>query len=88
VSEWFASGIAIDLILVAIGLECAFLMWLGRLRGTGLPSWLPNLASGAALLIALRLALVDAHWSWISAALVFALLAHVFDLLHRFEPGR
>lgn len=82
-SEWLASGRVVDLILVALLLECALLAWLARLGYLNWLSWLPNIAAGGALLVALRLVLTDATWAWIAAALGFALLAHVIDLRHR-----
>ena len=87
-AEWFASGRAIDLILLALALEGAFLLWLGRRRGLALAAWMPALAAGAALLLALRLALAAAAWPWIAAVLLLSLLAHLFDLARRLEPGR
>lgn len=87
-AEWFADGRAIDLILAAVALECAFLVWLGRRRGVAPFAWLPALAAGASLLLALRLTLAAAAWQWIAALLAVSLLAHLVDLARRLEPGR
>lgn len=87
-NEWLASGLVVDIILLALVLEAGLLALLGRVRRLGITIWLPNLAAGAALLVALRLAIADAAWTWVAAALGLALLAHVIDLRLRFEPQR
>ncbi|GJD94629.1 hypothetical protein [Methylobacterium iners] len=88
-SELFASGRIIDLILVLVALEAvALLVW--RSRSGGGPAPLPllcNLAAGAALMLALRGALTGASWPVIAACLVGALLAHVTELGLRLRAG-
>jgi hypothetical protein len=44
---------------------------------------LPYLASGAALLLALRAALTDADWRWMALALLAAFVTHLIDLYQR-----
>ena len=76
------TGLAIELILVLVALEGIALMFYHRMTGRG-PSasmLVPNLVSGAALLLAVRLALTDAWWGWLAGALLLALLAHLLDL--------
>jgi len=82
----FASGRIIDLILLFIVLECALLAWIRRdeLR---LRDLLPNILSGAALMLAVRCALVGAGWVWVAASLLGALLAHLSDLALRVRRG-
>jgi hypothetical protein len=58
----FASGRIVDGILLLVACEALALAWIGRRRGPPLPSLLANLASGAALMLALRAALVGAGW--------------------------
>ena len=85
-NEWFSNGRVVDVILVALALECALLVLLTRLgkrRQLDWAGWLPNVVAGGALLVALRFALADASWTWIAAALGLALLGHVADLRQR-----
>ena len=81
------SGRAVDAILVLVCIEAALLvLWRRRTgRGPAVGAVLPNLASGAALLLTVRLALVDAWWGWLAATLALALLAHLLDLGIRWE---
>jgi len=76
------NGLAIELILVLVVLEGIALTVYHRRTGRG-PSasmLVPNLIAGAALLLAVRLALTDAWWGWLAGALLLALLAHLLDL--------
>jgi hypothetical protein len=41
---------------------------------------LPNMFAGGSLLVAVRMAIADAWWGWMAAALCLALIAHMFDL--------
>ena len=87
--QFIESGRVVDAILVLIVVQFAGLAWLHRRRGIG-PSprdlW-PTLAAGAALLLALRAALVGAHWSWIAAWLTLAFAAHLADIHRRWPRG-
>ncbi len=47
-----------------------------------------NLCSGAALLLAVRAALVGAWWGWVALPLLAALLAHLVDLGGRWGGRR
>lgn len=79
---WFASGRIIDAILVLVAAEAVLLLALHRRTGRG-PAPLPllcNLASGAALMLALRAALVGAEWPVVALCLAAALGAHLGDL--------
>lgn len=87
---WLLSGQLLDLIILLIALEAIVLLALRR-RFTTIPpiqDLLPNLLSGAALMLALRFALTDAGWQGIAACLSFALLAHVADLQRRLRVER
>ncbi len=83
--ELFASGRIVDLVLLMVALEVAALPWLLKRTGSAarLSDLIPNIAAGAALLLALRLSLADAAWQWIGAAMFAALLAHLYDLTRR-----
>jgi hypothetical protein len=79
----------LDAILVAVLLEAAVLRWWFARTGRG-PApreWLPTLCAGAALMLALRAALADAHPAWIGAALLGAGVAHALDLARRWPRG-
>lgn len=84
-STLFASGLIIDLILAGMLLEGALLLYFSRSgrRWTDRMSILLNLLSGAALLLALRAALVGAAWPWIALWLLAALVAHAADTIRR-----
>ena len=84
-AEWFSSGRIIDAILILVALEAAALLWWHRRTGRG-PAPLPllcNLASGAALMLAVRAALAGADWPVIAACLFGSLLAHGSELAVR-----
>lgn len=85
--ELVESGRVVDAILVLILVQIAGLAWLRHRYRIG-PSprdlW-PTLAAGAALLLALRAALVGAHWTVVAAWLALAFVAHLADL-HRRWP--
>jgi hypothetical protein len=86
--EFLRQAAAMDLILAAVLLEAAALLVWRRSTGRGLPaaSLIANLAAGACLLLALRLALTGgAAAAWIPACLAVALLAHVADLALRWS---
>ncbi len=84
-ASWFASGRIIDGILLLVGAEALLLVWLSRRGGPPLPSLLANLASGAALMLALRSALVGAGWIVVAGWMLAGLLAHLADLGLRFR---
>jgi hypothetical protein len=86
-SEWFANGRVIDAILALMVLE-GIVFWSIRTRyGRGLPlrALATLLASGAALMLALRAALTGARWEIVSAFLVVGLIAHLVDVATRWE---
>ncbi|MCJ2053281.1 hypothetical protein [Methylobacterium sp. J-070] len=91
----FASGRIIDGILALVVLEALLLVWLCRRRRVvpgvfadlSLPALLATLASGAALMLALRAALVGAPWSTVAACLLAGLVAHLADLGVRIRAG-
>lgn len=86
-AELFASGRIIDVILALVALEAlALLAWrVRRGRGPSVAMLLSNLASGAALMVAVRAALTDAHWTIIASCLLAALGAHLTEMCFRFR---
>lgn len=84
---FFGSGHAADLILAVLAIEAALLLaWRRRTgRGPAPRAVLAMVLPGAALVLALRGALVGAWWGWIALALVAALAAHLFDLAQRWR---
>jgi hypothetical protein len=83
----FASGRIIDGILLLVAAEALALAWIVRRRGPPLPSLLANLASGAALMLALRAALVGAGWVAVAGWMLAGLVAHLADLGLRFRAA-
>lgn len=84
-AEWFASGLVVDVILalmVVQGLALQVLASIGR-PVLSLRDYLFNAMPGAGLMLALRGALVDAHWQVIAGCLLAALLCHWLELWHR-----
>ncbi|MCJ2085757.1 hypothetical protein MKK88_07080 [Methylobacterium sp. E-005] len=86
-ASWFASGRIIDAILLLVAVEALVLAWIGRRRGLSLPSLMANLASGAALMLALRAALVGASWIAVAGWMLAGLVAHLADLNLRFRAA-
>ncbi|KAB7782574.1 MULTISPECIES: hypothetical protein [Methylorubrum] len=86
----FASGRIVDAILVLVALEVLVLLGLrARLgRGPAPGALLSNLASGAALMLAVRAALTGASWSAVAAWLSAALAAHLTEMALRFRRDR
>lgn len=89
-SEWFADGRIVDLILVVILFEGIAFLVIKRLssRGPALTGLLTNLAAGGSLVVALGLALADAEWRWIALWLTLAGIAHLADVLIRWRSAR
>lgn len=86
-SDAFADGRIVDLILALVAMELVVL-GIGALRSgraSLLPGLVANLLAGAFLLAALRCALTGAAWPWIALWLLAALGAHAGDLLARWR---
>lgn len=77
----------VDIILVITALECAVLLaytaWTGR--GIRAADLLPNLLSGACVILALRLAASGAEWTAVGACMLASLAAHLADLRRRWR---
>jgi hypothetical protein len=87
VKDLFANAAIVDLIMLLTLVEVVILAVYHRSTGRGisLADLAPNLLSGTFLLLALRSALVSAHWTWTAAALTGSLLAHLIDLYRRWH---
>lgn len=86
-TELFASGLVVDLILALMVLEGVGLVAFHRATGRGVAPLdvLANMLAGLGLLLALRVALTGGSWHWIAASLGAALLAHLADLWRRWR---
>jgi hypothetical protein len=79
----------VDAIIALVAVEGIVLVVWRTLTGGGLTvaETLANLSSGAALLLALRMAITDGLSASVLALLLVALIAHVADLASRWEAG-
>jgi hypothetical protein len=86
-TDLFASGRIVDIVLAITAIEAALLMAYHRRTGRGpAPAALfGNLLSGICLMLALRAALVDAWWGWVALWLLAAFGAHLSDLRRRWS---
>ncbi len=80
-AAFFASGHAVDFVLLVIAAEFAFLS-LRRADGAWLDRVLA-LMPGVFMLLALRASLIGAPWPWIAAALAASFPFHLADLVRR-----
>jgi hypothetical protein len=79
-SDFFASGRAVDVVLAVLAIEMLLVALLGgRKRQTLLLALLPGLF----LLLALRAAITDAPWPFIALFLALSLPAHLLDMRRR-----
>jgi uncharacterized membrane protein YjjP (DUF1212 family) len=82
-SELYASGRIVDILLAFLALEVvAWVLWRRR---QGLPIRAPirGLLPGILLLLALREALTGANWMWVALWLTVSLPAHLADFWRR-----
>jgi hypothetical protein len=79
----------VDAIIALVAVEAVVLVLWRAITGGGLPvaETLANLSSGAALLLAIRMAITGALSTSVLALLSVALIAHVADLASRWEAG-
>lgn len=75
----FASGHAVDVVLVFMALEA---IWLLARRSAPLTVFL-MLMPGALMVLALRAALTGMPWYWVALPLTVSLPLHLADLRHR-----
>ncbi len=86
-AELFATGHVVDGILILMLAEWIGLSLLGRRSPQAMPAiaLLVSLGAGAALLLALRAALIGASWRWIALWLAVAFLMHGLDMNFRWS---
>lgn len=78
---WLSLPLLVDLILLGMVCEAAWLIWRHRRIGySGLPPFLLHVVSGLFLLLAMRLILQDANFNLIAAVLGLAGICHFYDL--------
>ena len=82
------SGRLLDGILCLIVIEGIIIIVAHRYNRARPSPWtlIPNLISGAALMLGIRLALSQAAWFWLALCLICSLLAHLTDLIMRYRP--
>ena len=73
----FATGHAVDIVLLVIAIEAVWLV--AKARWT-VVAVLLRLGPGALMLLAVRFALTDMGWPWIAAALLASFPLHLADL--------
>ena len=81
-AELFKSGHIIDFVLMMVVVQGLIL---GGLYKRGIwrahpANYIISVLPGACLLLALRAALTDAHWSWVAACMALGLVTHWVDL--------
>lgn len=86
--RFFASGRIVDCIIGLMLLEFIVFAMVRPLAQAGIPAGelAASIAAGAALLLALRAALVGQSWRYIAVWLFSALLAHVLYLRLSWRP--
>ena len=80
-AAFFASGHAVDFVLLVIAVEFAVLSL--RRAGANALDRVLALMPGVCMLLALRAALTGAPWPWIAAALAASFPFHLWDLVRR-----
>ena len=69
----------IDMILLLVLAEAVYLYIRNRTGGVTPRAWLPNLISGAFLMLGMRALLVDAAWFWVVLSLTASGIAHFME---------
>jgi hypothetical protein len=88
-TDFFASGRAIDLIIAGMIVQALALTAYFKKTGLGVApqAFLPNLMSGAFLMVAVRCALTGVWWGWVALLLLSSLAAHLADLRQRWRTS-
>ncbi len=80
---FFASGRAVDLVLLVLAAEWAWLTWRPHAQRHRALDRTLALLPGACLLLALRASLTGAPWPWVAAALAASSPFHLADVARR-----
>lgn len=84
--DFFTRGHVVDLILIIMALEAAWLLVRRRKDRPGrIVDIVLAFAPGVCLLLALRAALVGAAWPWVALALTASFPLHLLDLRRRLK---
>lgn len=78
-TEFFASGHAVDVVLAVLAIEALLL----KFRGAAWPEIAGALLPAVLMMIALRAALTGAAWPMIAIPLTLAFPVHLYDLRRR-----
>ncbi len=80
----------VDLALAITAVEAliVYAWWQLSREGPAPLDWMPNLAAGVLLMVALRLVSVDASLAWVVLCLSSSGVAHGFDLVRRWPRRR
>jgi hypothetical protein len=78
-TEFFASGRAVDVVLAVLALEA---LWL-KIRGQAWVDILPALLPAVLMMFGLRAALTGMAWPYIAVPLTLAFPVHLYDLYRR-----
>lgn len=81
---FFSSGRAVDVVLLVLAIEGAWLRWRGGRWSDIAPALLPAVL----MMLGLRAALIGMNWPWIAVPLALAFPVHVLDLRRRQMIGR
>lgn len=86
-SELFADGWIVDLVIAFVLAEAVALTvyWLWKKRGVAPADFLPGMASGALMLLALRVVLAGSGWIMPTLCLTAAGAAHLIDISRRWR---
>ncbi len=77
--QFFASGRAVDVVILVLAVEAIWLKWRGNAWGDVVPALLPAVL----MMAALRAALMGMAWPYISVPLLMAFPVHLYDLKRR-----
>ncbi len=77
--QFFSSGYAVDFVLIVLAIEA---LWLKHAGKAWADIW-PALMPAVLMMLALRAALTDMAWPYISIPLALAFPVHLYDLKRR-----
>lgn len=79
-SDFFASGHAVDVVLAVMAIEAIMLIRRGRSAASTI---MLAILPGAMILLGVRAALTGAGWQWVALALAASFPAHLADMRRR-----